>query len=264
MYCFRSSFVYLIVHWSGTRTHRCFPRSATVQCDLFRAYFARVLLVGLDNAGKTTIVKRVNGEDISKISPTLGFDIKTLEFRGYRLNVWDVGGKDKIRPLLRHYYQGTDGIDTDIPHPIEAWLFHNGGIPAKIFFLFNQILFYAIRPNFVRDQAVDAWFVLNFVVQIAFDVAVVKAFGSETREDQRIAKAARLWHLRARRSWGRAVGSGGFQGVMVTVMMAGALTLAMWLWHTGQATTGDVVVIMSTIHALSVHRLNLAYFNRPM
>ena len=61
--------------------------------------------------------------------------------------------------------------------PIEAWLFHNGGIPAKIFFLFNQILFYAIRPNFVRDQAVDAWFVLNFVVQIAFDVAVVKAFG---------------------------------------------------------------------------------------
>tara|TARA_X000000368_G_scaffold253949_1_gene200734 strand:+ start:26830 stop:28860 length:2031 start_codon:yes stop_codon:yes gene_type:complete len=83
--------------------------------------------------------------------------------------------------------------------------------------------------------------------------AVVKAFGSETREDQRIAKAARLWHLRARRSWGRAVGSGGFQGVMVTVMMAGALTLAMWLWHTGQATTGDVVVIMSTIHVVNAY-----------
>jgi len=38
---------------------------------------------GLDNAGKTTIVKKFNGEDIDTISPTLGFAIKTLEHRGY-------------------------------------------------------------------------------------------------------------------------------------------------------------------------------------
>lgn len=37
---------------------------------------------GLDNAGKTTIVKRLNGEDITTISPTLGFNIKTMSFRG--------------------------------------------------------------------------------------------------------------------------------------------------------------------------------------
>ena len=41
----------------------------------------RVLILGLDNAGKTTILKKFNGEDISTISPTLGFNIKTLEFR---------------------------------------------------------------------------------------------------------------------------------------------------------------------------------------
>lgn len=35
---------------------------------------------GLDNAGKTTIVKRINGEDTSKISPTLGFNIKTMQY----------------------------------------------------------------------------------------------------------------------------------------------------------------------------------------
>ena len=35
---------------------------------------------GLDNAGKTTVVKRLNGEDISTISPTLGFNIKTMTF----------------------------------------------------------------------------------------------------------------------------------------------------------------------------------------
>ena len=36
---------------------------------------------GLDNAGKTTILKKFNGEDINLIEPTLGFNIKTLEHK---------------------------------------------------------------------------------------------------------------------------------------------------------------------------------------
>lgn len=42
---------------------------------------------GLDNAGKTTILKKLAGEDISQISPTLGFNIKTLIWSGYTLNI---------------------------------------------------------------------------------------------------------------------------------------------------------------------------------
>lgn len=52
----------------------------------------RLLILGLDNAGKTTILKKFNGEDIDKISPTLGFNIKTLHYLEYKLNIWDVGG----------------------------------------------------------------------------------------------------------------------------------------------------------------------------
>ena len=37
---------------------------------------------GLDNAGKTTIVKRIMGEDINTVSPTLGFIIKTIDYEG--------------------------------------------------------------------------------------------------------------------------------------------------------------------------------------
>lgn len=43
----------------------------------------RILMLGLDNAGKTTILKKLNNEDISSISPTLGFNIKTLEYNQY-------------------------------------------------------------------------------------------------------------------------------------------------------------------------------------
>jgi tRNA U34 5-carboxymethylaminomethyl modifying GTPase MnmE/TrmE len=42
----------------------------------------RVLMLGLDNAGKTTIVKRIMGEDVDTVSPTLGFIIKTIEYQG--------------------------------------------------------------------------------------------------------------------------------------------------------------------------------------
>ncbi|XP_062502212.1 ADP-ribosylation factor-like protein 2 isoform X2 [Corticium candelabrum] len=58
----------------------------------------RLLMLGLDNAGKTTILKRFIGEDINKIEPTLGFNIQTLEHRGFKLNVWDIGDSaDKWR-----------------------------------------------------------------------------------------------------------------------------------------------------------------------
>ncbi|XP_043712163.1 ADP-ribosylation factor-like protein 2 [Telopea speciosissima] len=45
----------------------------------------RILMVGLDNSGKTTIVLRINGEDTSVISPTLGFNIKTIKYGKYIL-----------------------------------------------------------------------------------------------------------------------------------------------------------------------------------
>lgn len=70
----------------------------------------RLLMLGLDNAGKTTILKKFNGEDVSTISPTLGFNIKTLEHRGFNLNIWDVGGQKSLRSYWRNYFESTDGL----------------------------------------------------------------------------------------------------------------------------------------------------------
>uniref|UniRef100_A0A3Q4BH15 Uncharacterized protein n=1 Tax=Mola mola TaxID=94237 RepID=A0A3Q4BH15_MOLML len=70
----------------------------------------RLLMLGLDNAGKTTIVKKFNGEDVSTISPTLGFNIQTLEHKGFKLNIWDVGGQKSLRSYWRNYFESTDGL----------------------------------------------------------------------------------------------------------------------------------------------------------
>jgi len=70
----------------------------------------RILMLGLDNAGKTTIWKKFNGEDINSISPTLGFNIKTLEHNGFQLNIWDIGGQKSLRSYWRNYFESTDGL----------------------------------------------------------------------------------------------------------------------------------------------------------
>lgn len=44
------------------------------------------------------------------MAPTLGFNIKTLEYQNYKLNVWDVGGQQTIRSYWRNYYEQTDGL----------------------------------------------------------------------------------------------------------------------------------------------------------
>lgn len=70
----------------------------------------RLLVLGLDNAGKTTILKKFNGEDITDTAPTLGFQIKTLLFEGFALSVWDVGGQSSIRTYWRNFFEQTDGL----------------------------------------------------------------------------------------------------------------------------------------------------------
>lgn len=68
----------------------------------------RILLLGLDNAGKTTILKSLASEDISHITPTQGFNIKSVSSPGFKLNVWDIGGQRRIRPYWKNYFENTD------------------------------------------------------------------------------------------------------------------------------------------------------------
>merc|ERR1719387_170907 len=70
----------------------------------------RLLMVGLDAAGKTTILYKLKLGEVVTTIPTIGFNVETVEYKNIKFNVWDVGGQDKIRKLWRHYYQGTNGI----------------------------------------------------------------------------------------------------------------------------------------------------------
>jgi small GTP-binding protein len=67
----------------------------------------RILMLGLDAAGKTTILYKLKlGEVVSSV-PTIGFNVETVEYKNINFTVWDIGGQNKLRLLWRHYYQNT-------------------------------------------------------------------------------------------------------------------------------------------------------------
>lgn len=70
----------------------------------------RILMVGLDGAGKTTVLYKLKLGEIVSTIPTIGFNVETVEYRNINFTVWDLGGQNRIRPLWRHYYQNTQGV----------------------------------------------------------------------------------------------------------------------------------------------------------
>ncbi|CAF3537595.1 unnamed protein product [Rotaria socialis] len=72
---------------------------------------SRILMLGLDAAGKTTILYKVKLNETVQTIPTIGFNVETVTpAPGITFTVWDIGGQDKIRPLYRHYFDKTEGL----------------------------------------------------------------------------------------------------------------------------------------------------------
>lgn len=70
----------------------------------------KVLMLGLDGAGKTTILYNMKSGNVIDTIPTIGFNVETLKFDKVQFMVWDVGGQSKIRALWKHYYEKSKGI----------------------------------------------------------------------------------------------------------------------------------------------------------
>eukprot|EP01057_Protomagalhaensia_wolfi_P002365 Protomagalhaensia_wolfi_Nauph_80__2364@NODE_2553_length_1055_cov_1149_500984_g1997_i0_p1_GENE_NODE_2553_length_1055_cov_1149_500984_g1997_i0NODE_2553_length_1055_cov_1149_500984_g1997_i0_p1_ORF_typecomplete_len211_score22_17Arf/PF00025_21/5_4e81SRPRB/PF09439_10/1_3e19Ras/PF00071_22/1_4e15Roc/PF08477_13/8_8e13Galpha/PF00503_20/0_84Galpha/PF00503_20/1e09Gtr1_RagA/PF04670_12/3_9e11GTP_EFTU/PF00009_27/0_00025MMR_HSR1/PF01926_23/0_00013MCM3AP_GANP/PF16769_5/0_00476PF2K/PF01591_18/0_0051FeoB_N/PF02421 len=78
--------------------------------SLFGKKEVRILMVGLDAAGKTTILYKLKLGEVVTTIPTLGFNVETVEYKNISFTVWDIGGQDRIRALWKHYFSNTQGI----------------------------------------------------------------------------------------------------------------------------------------------------------
>ena len=71
---------------------------------------SRILILGLDGAGKTSVLYGVKLGHAVMTIPTLGFNMEQVEHGNISFTICDVGGQEKIRALWRHYYAGSSAV----------------------------------------------------------------------------------------------------------------------------------------------------------
>lgn len=82
-----------------------------------------LVLLGLDSAGKTSLLYKLKlGETVATI-PTIGFNVETIVIENFELKIWDVGGSEKIRPLWKHYIESVKCLiwAVSLTDTIERW-----------------------------------------------------------------------------------------------------------------------------------------------
>ncbi|XP_043910435.1 ADP-ribosylation factor 1-like [Protopterus annectens] len=111
---------------------------------------ARILMLGLDAAGKTTILYRLKLNKTITTIPTAGFNVETVEpIKNVSLTVWDVCSHPKVRPLWRHYFSGTEGLIfvvdsadperfSEVREELEAVLVHEQMMTVPFMILANK------------------------------------------------------------------------------------------------------------------------------
>ena len=78
--------------------------------SLFGNKEVRILILGLDNAGKTTILYRLQADEPIETIPTIGFNVETLQYKNIKFQVWDLGGQSSFRVIWDKYYSEAHGL----------------------------------------------------------------------------------------------------------------------------------------------------------
>ncbi|KAJ6800351.1 putative ADP-ribosylation factor-like protein 5 [Iris pallida] len=77
---------------------------------LFPASEYKIVVVGLDNAGKTTTLYKLHLGEVVTTNPTVGSNVEELVYKNIRFEVWDLGGQDRLRASWATYYRGTHAV----------------------------------------------------------------------------------------------------------------------------------------------------------
>lgn len=111
----------------------------------------RVLTLGLDNSGKTTIIKKILNKNVDNISPSMGFEINTYIYNDKSINIWDIGGQLSLRNFWLNYIDKTDvllwvvdstNMDRLNESCTELWnkvIFQESFFEIKLILVFNKI-----------------------------------------------------------------------------------------------------------------------------
>ena len=132
----------------------------------------RTIILGLDAAGKTTLLYRLKLGQVVSTIPTIGFNVETISYENNDFVSWDVGGRSNLKGLWRHYFQEAslvifvvDSNDKDrMPQAMEqlssvldtfadmVWSGQNKRMPTVLIYANKQDLPNAVPPEAIARQ----------------------------------------------------------------------------------------------------------------
>mmetsp|Transcript_4025 Transcript_4025/g.8145 ORF Transcript_4025/g.8145 Transcript_4025/m.8145 type:complete len:182 (+) Transcript_4025:121-666(+) len=71
---------------------------------------ARIVILGLDNAGKSTLLHKLCDNELKSFVPTVKAHSRTFSLGKINFTAWDLGGHEQVRELWEEYYSGADAI----------------------------------------------------------------------------------------------------------------------------------------------------------
>ena len=97
-----------------TATERSSGHPQNLMGNLFNSvpnFPAKILILGLDSAGKTTLIYKLKQNEVTNTVPTTGFSVETLSpLNNVSITLWDVGGQEKIRSQWKRGFHDTHGL----------------------------------------------------------------------------------------------------------------------------------------------------------
>jgi len=78
--------------------------------NLFSNEEHKIVIVGLDNAGKTTILYQFLMNEVVHTSPTIGSNVEEIVYKNIHFIMWDIGGQDSLRTAWNTYYANTEFV----------------------------------------------------------------------------------------------------------------------------------------------------------
>ncbi|KHJ88438.1 ADP-ribosylation factor family protein [Oesophagostomum dentatum] len=72
--------------------------------------FCRILMLGLHNSGKSTVLCKLKSGDVEAVTRTAGFNVETVKYRDVAFTIWDIGGNQRVRHIWKHYYVNVKAV----------------------------------------------------------------------------------------------------------------------------------------------------------
>ncbi|OQS06744.1 hypothetical protein THRCLA_01217, partial [Thraustotheca clavata] len=95
----------------GTVKAACTRRVRNLfDCITWRDTPRKIYMVGLANAGKTSILYQYKFNEATTTVPTIGFNVETFNYKKMSFTAWDFSGREQLRPLWRYYFDDTAAV----------------------------------------------------------------------------------------------------------------------------------------------------------